>query len=122
MNSRRTFLQRSWAGTLGAAAASLLTEQASAMSDIAPADLSQLAEKVTSILPAQVCRAALTRLNEHMRSTGAQQSTDEWLSLVKLLHADDLAVQRVHFVQGLTFTETQIGILTSLSSMEWSAT
>ena len=60
-----------------------------------------LAQKVESALPSEVCAAALAPFKMAYKLTASQQP-DLSLSL-KLLHREDLAAGRVHEIHGLSF-------------------
>ena len=74
--------------------------------------LSDLAQKVESALPKEVCAAALAHFRNGLTKLASPQLPDLSLSL-KLLHREDLAAGRVHEIHGLSFSSTQVGYLVS---------
>ncbi len=76
-------------------------------------DLRAFALKVTAALPPAQCQHSWAHLTQQLSSLIAQPGADV-TSMLSLLHADDLACDRVLEVHGLLFSHTQIGVLTSL--------
>lgn len=74
--------------------------------------LRDLAKKVESALPSEVCAAALDHFKNGLAKLTAPQQPDLSLSL-KLLHREDLSAGRVHEIHGLSFSSTQVGYLVS---------
>lgn len=103
--TRRHLIQASLAWMPAAHATALFTQ--------APDVMQLLAQKVVPVLPSAVCESSLQTLSQQIGPLSGMQ--DEAVrTALQLLHADDVAHARVHDVHGMTFSHTQIGILTSL--------
>lgn len=118
-NERRLALKASFAiSTCGyISSAEAVPEVASIFGDSC---LSALAEKVESVLPREVCIAALNHFKSGLAKLTDHQQPDLLLSL-KLLHREDLATGRVHEIHGLPFSSTLVGYLVSVARRDGGA-
>lgn len=76
-------------------------------------DLIQLSEKVLAELPTAVGSACLSALSERLKHC-ADVPHDRLSEYFRLLHSDDLVNDRVHWIHGLAFSQTQIGVLQAI--------
>lgn len=81
--------------------------------DFHPESLRELALKVTSELDPAFCREVAASLTRDLQAFSTDAVIDVDTAL-QLLHADDLAFNRIQDIHGVKFSHTQLGTLISL--------
>lgn len=110
--TRRHVLKASLWGAVGASLSAPAAALAEPLFDLDARGLRDLAIKVTGALPFALCQGSLSTLAQQIGPLTSQSGSDVE-AMLQLLHADDIACERTWEVQGLHFSRTQIGLLTS---------